>query len=114
MPQLACAGPTTKLAPMAALAYIFPPLSGLIAYLRSSSERVRFHGLQAVLLGLVWPAALYVCSWISATATQIAFAVMAVLWLIALVGTAVGRNPGLPGLRRVLASAASESPKAAA
>jgi uncharacterized membrane protein len=96
---------------VAALAYIFPPISGLIAYLRGRTERVRFHGLQAVLLGLLWPAALYVCSWFTPGATQVAFAVMGVLWLIALVGTALGRNPGLPGLRGVLATAAAESPR---
>ena len=96
---------------MAALAYIFPPLSGLIAYLRGRSERVRFHGLQAVLLGLLWPGALYICSWISPGATQIAFAVMALLWLVALVGTAVGRNPGFPGLRGVLRAAAETPPR---
>jgi uncharacterized membrane protein len=96
---------------MAALAYVFPPVSGLIAYLRGSSARVRFHGLQAVLLGLAWPASLYVFSWISPGATQIAFVVMTCLWIVALAGAALGRDPTLPGLRGVLTAAASNSPR---
>ena len=97
---------------MVALAYLFPPITGLIAYLRGETPRARFHGLQSVLLGVLWPAALYVCSWISPAATRIAFAVAAALWLVALVGTAVGRNPGVPGLRSRLAALADESPRA--
>jgi uncharacterized membrane protein len=95
---------------MATLAYIFPPISGLIAYLRGRTARVRFHGLQSVLLGLVWPVSLYLCSMISPGVTQIDFAVMGALWLIAIVGTLLGRDPGLPGLRGVLIDAAGSSP----
>ncbi len=62
------------------------------------------------MLGLLWPASLYVCSMISPAATQIAFAVMAALWLIAVVGALFGRDPGIPGLRDVLAHAADASP----
>ena len=98
---------------MAALAYIFPPLSGLIAYLRGRTDRVRFHGLQSVLLGFLWPASLYLCSLITPGATQIAFVVMAALWLVAIVGTAFGKDPALPKLKGVLVSAASESPREA-
>jgi hypothetical protein len=71
---------------------------------------MRFHGLQAVLLGLVWPTSLYVCSMISPGATQIAFVVMAALWLIAMVGALLGRDPGIPGIRGLLANAAATSP----
>jgi uncharacterized membrane protein len=95
---------------VAALAYVFPPISGLIAYLRGRTPRMRFHGLQAVLLGLVWPASLYLCSMISPGATQIAFVVMAALWLIAIVGALLGRDPGIPGIRGLLANAAATSP----
>jgi uncharacterized membrane protein len=94
---------------MAALAYILPPISGLVAYLRGRTPRTRFHGLQAVVVGLVWPLSLYVGALISPTATQIAFAIMFVVWLVAIVGTLLGRNPGLPGLRGVLTSAAESS-----
>jgi uncharacterized membrane protein len=96
---------------MTALAYIFPPISGLIAYLRGTSGRTRFHGLQAVLLGLLWPLSLLAGSLISPGVTQAAFAVMAVLWLVALFGTAIGRNPSLPGIRGVIANAAASSPR---
>ena len=96
---------------MAALAYLFPPISGLVAYLRGSTPRLRFHGLQSVLLGLVWPVSLFGFSLVSPGATQVAFAVMTLLWLVALVGAALGRDPGLPGVRGLLAGAAARSPR---
>ena len=98
---------------MIALAYLLPPITGLVAYLKGATPRARFHGLQSVLLGVLWPAALYVCSWVSPSATRIAFVVAAALWLVALLGTALGRNPGVPGLRSRLATLAEESPRAA-
>ncbi len=84
---------------MAALAYLLPPLSGLLAYLNARSARVRFHGLQSVTLGVIWPAALWSCSWISPTAVQVAFAAGALVWLFLLVVTAAGRDPRLPAGR---------------
>ncbi|MEA2446774.1 MAG: hypothetical protein QOK47_411, partial [Actinomycetota bacterium] len=44
---------------MAALAYLLPPVTGLIAFLFAIDPRLRFHGLQSVALGAVWPVAIY-------------------------------------------------------
>jgi uncharacterized membrane protein len=96
---------------MAALAYALLPVTGLAAYLLSSSARVRLHGLQAVTLGLVWPAALYACAALSRTATQIAFFVGAVVWLVLLVSTAFGKDVHIPLLGRWLARAAANPPR---
>ena len=95
---------------MAALAYVFPPLSGLIAYVKGRTPRMRFHGLQGVLFGVMWPASLYVCSWVTPGATQIAFLAGIAIWLVVVVTTAVGRNPRLPGLARVFESWARDVP----
>ena len=97
---------------MASLAYALPPLSGLIAFLRGSRSRTRFHGLQAVLLGSLWPALLYVCSFITPGATQIAFVVGLAVWLVLLLATAFGRDPRLPLIGAVLAGWADRPPPA--
>ena len=97
---------------MAALAYVLLPLSGLIAYFGGSSERVRFHGLQAVALGALWPAALYGASAITAGVTQAVFAAGAVLWLALIGMTAEGKDVHLPIVGRPLARAAAHSPRA--
>ncbi len=83
---------------MTALAYLFPPVSGLVAYLKGSTARTRRHGLQAIALGAVWPASLYVGSWLSPGVTQAAFALGALVWLFLLIATAAGRDPRLPGV----------------
>ena len=82
---------------MAALAYLFPPLSGLIAYFAASTERVRMHGLQSTVFGLLWPASLYGCSAISPGATQVAFFVGLAVWILLFAVTLFGLNPRLPG-----------------
>ena len=87
---------------MAALAYLFLPVTGLIAYLKGPSARVRFHGLQAVLIGLVWPIALYVASALSARMTQAVYLLGAVVWIGFMVGTLIGRDPRVPGMSRTL------------
>lgn len=87
---------------MAALAYLLLPLTGLIAYLKGPTVRVRFHGLQAVAIGLVWPVALYAASALSARATQAIYLLGAVVWIGFLVGTLIGRDPRVPGLSRAL------------
>lgn len=86
---------------MAALAYALLPLSGLIAFLFASEPRVRFHGAQAIVFGTLWAGALYGASVASPTLTLIVAALGALAWLIFLVGTAGGRDPALPGLRRL-------------
>jgi uncharacterized membrane protein len=95
---------------MAALAYVLLPLSGLIAYATGASSRVRFHGLQAIIFGATWPAALFVASWISRPITQIVFVLGMLAWIALLALTATGRDPGLPGLRALLDRAAASSP----
>ena len=96
---------------MAFLAYLLPPASGLLVYLRTSSRRARFHGLQAVVFGVVWPAALYLGSWVTPGATQVVFALGAALWIVLLVSTALGFDPSAPGARRLLERAAASSPR---
>lgn len=95
---------------MAALSYLFPPLSGLIAYFKSSTARGRFHGLQASLFGFLWPAALYGTAAITPGATQIAFFVGAATWLLLFVATALGKDPCVPGTGNVLRRWTSQSP----
>jgi uncharacterized membrane protein len=95
---------------MAALAYVLPPLSGLVAYAVGTSSRMRLHGLQAIALGAAWPAALFVASWVSPWLTRVVFAVGALTWIALIVLTAAGRDPGLPGLKGLLQRAAALPP----
>ena len=66
---------------MAALAYLFPPLSGLLVYSMGRDPRARFHGLQAVVFGFLWPAAIYAGSLAGPTGTRIVFAVGGLIWI---------------------------------
>ncbi len=84
---------------MAALAYLLPPLSGLLVYSMGRDQRARFHGLQAVVFGFLWPAAIYVGSLAGPTGTRVAFALGALVWIALLGMTALGRDPRLPGGR---------------
>lgn len=95
---------------MAALSYLLLPISGLIAYFSGASQRVRFHGLQAILLGLLWPVTLYVASYVSPEVTFIASCIGALVWLVMLLGTAAGRDPRLPLVGRGLWDAAVTRP----
>lgn len=97
---------------MAALAYVLLPVSGLVAYVRGSTVRVRAHGLQAIVFGATWPAALYAAAAASPGVTQAVLVVGAALWVVLVVGSAAGRDPFVPGLRRVLWAAATSSPSA--
>ncbi len=82
----------------AALAYVLLPVTGLIAYVTGVEARTRFHGLQAIVLGLVIPVALYVTALGPPVAVQIAFALGMGSWLAFIVMTAAGRDPKLPWL----------------
>ncbi len=95
---------------MTALAYLAPPISGFIAYLKGRDRRTRMHGLQSVLLGVAWPAALYVGSWMTPAVTQAAFFAGAGAWLMLLAATALGRDPFVPGGRSALERWAEVSP----
>jgi uncharacterized membrane protein len=95
---------------MAALAYVLLPVSGLIAYALGTSPRTRRHGLQAIVFGAVWPAALYAGSWISEWATRVVFVVGALIWVVLMILAAAGRDPRLPGLGVLLERAAALPP----
>jgi uncharacterized membrane protein len=90
---------------MAALAYLLLPLSGMLAYFSWGGPRMRFHGAQAVALGLVWSFALFACAAVSAAATQVVFLLGAVVWLVLMITTAFGRDLKLPWIGGVCARA---------
>jgi uncharacterized membrane protein len=98
---------------MASLAYVLLPVTGLFAYLKGTTERVRWHGLQAIALGVVWPAALYAGAWVSPGVTQALFVVGAVVWLGLIVATALGKDVPLPLIGKWLRRAASVAPAGA-
>jgi hypothetical protein len=95
---------------MAALAYVFPPLSGLAAYVWGSRDRTRWHGLQAVLLGALWPAALVACSLWTPGATQVAFFAGLGIFVLLFATTLFGGDLLVPGLGRRLRAWAAERP----
>jgi uncharacterized membrane protein len=83
---------------MAALAYLLLPVTGLVAYFSGKTPRARWHGLQAIVLGALWPALLYVAA---ATVESLVLPVAivgAAVWLLFLLAAAVGRDPALPWL----------------
>ncbi len=86
---------------MAALAYLFPPLSGLFAYLKGSDERTRAHGIQAVAFGALWPLSLYGASTFGSSATRVAFFGGALIWLVLLASTALGADLVVPAFRKL-------------
>ena len=92
---------------MAALAYALLPVSGLIAVLTAGDARVRFHGLQAIALGLLWPLLLYAAAAVSERITQAVFGIGVIVWLGYLLGTLVGKDPRLPALSGALERTAS-------
>lgn len=96
---------------VAPLAYVLLPLSGLFAYLFGDA-RARFHGLQAILFGLVWPLGLYGAAAVSAVATRVVFAAGGLLWVGAIVATAAGRDPAVPGMRGWFGRLAERDPRA--
>jgi uncharacterized membrane protein len=98
---------------VATFAYLFLPVSGLIVYLGGSSARARFHGLQAIVIGLVWPIALYGGALISPGVTQVVFIVGVLAWLGFSIATLAGLNPRIPYLGRVLERSAAEGIRAA-
>lgn len=99
------APPTANLSDVAALAYLLLPLSGTAAFFLGVSSRVRFHGLQAVVLGVGWPLLMYGCSAVSPTATQVVFVAGACVWLAFMIAAAAGKDPSLPWIGRACARA---------
>ncbi|HVM34637.1 MAG TPA: hypothetical protein VM784_04775 [Actinomycetota bacterium] len=98
---------------MSALAYLLPPLSGLVALFGGKSARARFHGLQSIAFGAAWPAILWACSFVSTGATQVAFALGILLWVVLMGAAAFGRDLRLPFLGRFLVAAAEVPPTGA-
>ena len=96
---------------MAALAYLLPPVTGLAAYLGGRDERVRFHGLQSIVLGTLWPTAMIAASWVTPGATQVAGALGALAWAMFLGGAALGRDPRWPLAGRALRALAADPPR---
>ncbi len=83
---------------MAAFAYVLLPITGLVAYFSGKTPRVRWHGLQAIVLGAVWPALLYLGGAVDESLV-LPFAIGgAATWLLFLAATAIGRDPSLPWL----------------
>jgi len=96
---------------VAALSYLLLPITGLFAYFGSASPRVRFHGLQAVLVGFLWPAAIYAGSALSQTAALVAWVGGAAVWLALMLTTAAGLDLRLPVVGTYLKQAATQGPK---
>ena len=99
----------------AGLAYLFLPVTGLVAYLTGADPRTRFHGLQAIVVGLLWPVALYVAALGPPALVQFVFVAGALVWLVFLSATLAGRNPRIPGafraLERVAATSIRDAPR---
>jgi uncharacterized membrane protein len=93
---------------VAALAYVLLPVSGAFAFTLARSERVRFHGLQAIVYGVVWPALLYLGSLLSGGITVVVAAVGGLVWLVLVVTAAVGVDLRLPGLQRLFDASRDE------
>ena len=95
-------------ADVAALAYVALPLTGTCVLLLARSGRARFHGAQAIIVGLVWGAALYGASQMSPAVTRAVWGIGGLVWLALLIGTALGKDPVVPGLRGLLEVAATD------
>lgn len=95
---------------MAALAYLLLPLTGLVVFLCSRSERARFHGLQAITVGFVWAFVLYGASFVSAGATQAVWIAGTFGWIALVVAAAARRDLTLPLIGPALRRAAQARP----
>jgi uncharacterized membrane protein len=83
---------------MAAFAYVALPLTGMLAYFSGTSPRTRWHGLQAIVIGALWPALLYLAAALVESLVLPVAIAGAVVWLLFLAGAAIGRDPSLPWL----------------
>jgi uncharacterized membrane protein len=94
------------------LAYALPPLTGLAVYLVGESARQRFHGLQAIALGLIAAASLYAASAISSSLTPFVFIFWVVMWAFLVIASLAGKDPRIPLLAGLLKRAAVDDPRA--
>ncbi len=95
---------------MAWMAYLLLPITGLVAYLKGATARVRFHGLQAIVYGFVWPASSILVAYLSGAGARVVFSLGGVVWLGLMVATSIGRDPKLPVVAGFLDRVAQESP----
>jgi hypothetical protein len=87
---------------MAALAYLALPITGMLAYFTGRSPRTRWHGLQAIVIGALWPALLYIAARANDSLVLPVAVAGGAVWLVFLGGAAIGRDPSLPWLGRKL------------
>ena len=80
-----------------------------MAFFLGEEPRARFHGLQSVAIGVVWPILLYGASLLSARVTQATFGLGLLVWIGLLVVATTGRDPRLPVVGRVFARASGLS-----
>lgn len=95
----------------AGLAYLLLPVTGLLASFRGRSARTRFHGSQAIVIGVLWPLGLWAASAVSPSATKIVFALGALVWLGFMLLALFGANPRLPVIGRALERVAESDPR---
>lgn len=93
---------------MAAFAYVLLPVTGLLAYFSGRTPRARWHGLQAIVLGALWPALLYVAAALNESLVLPVAVGGAALWLLFLGATALGRDPALPWIGAKLKELATD------
>lgn len=96
---------------MAALAYLFPPLTGLAVYFVATSPRERFHGLQAIALGLLAAISLYAASAIAAGLAPFVFVFWVLVWIFLIVSSLLGKDARVPVLGGFLRRAAWGDPR---
>lgn len=93
---------------MAGLAYLLLPISGALAYFNGKLPRTRFHGIQAVILGILWPAALYGASVIGPDVTFIVAIAGALVWVTLMLVALFGRDLRFPFIGKALERLAAE------
>jgi uncharacterized membrane protein len=95
------------------IAYLLLPITGVLVFLLSYSERARFHALQSIVFGTAWALLLYAGALIGARVTQAVFILGVLAWLTLIVATWRGRDLRLPlvgGYLEGLAGADSRIP----
>lgn len=93
---------------MAGLAYLLLPVSGAIAYFNGQRARTRFHGIQAVILGAVWPAALWGGSRIGPDVTFALAVGGAIVWIVFMGAALLGRDLRFPFIGKALERLAAD------
>ncbi len=95
---------------MAGFAYLLLPVTGALAYFNGKRSRTRFHGLQAVLLGVLWPAALYAASAVDPSLTRWVAIGGALIWLVLMLAAFAGRDLRFPVIGKTLQRYTADPP----